>query len=108
MGCPISFEIKKAFEKCNDRVVPATRCGEFRMEERLSCSWYISAEVRSHIHRAGNTGKYQRTAIEEVINALFALHRVNIAHGDPRIPNIVVVNSTYKWIDLRMSVLTSM
>jgi tRNA A-37 threonylcarbamoyl transferase component Bud32 len=42
---------------------------------------------------------------EEAFEALSALHRVGIIHGDPRIPNLLLVDKKPAWIDLHSAVL---
>lgn len=38
---------------------------------------------------------------DEAFEALAALHRLCITHGDPRLPNLLRVNSDVRWIDMR-------
>ena len=40
-----------------------------------------------------------------VVTSLAALHRAGVIHGDPRLPNVLLVGEELQWIDLRESVL---
>lgn len=35
----------------------------------------------------------------ELIRSLWRLHTANIIHGDPRVPNAVIVNEKVRWVD---------
>jgi len=41
--------------------------------------------------------------VNEIYSQLFSLHQKNISHGDPRLANLVLVGSDYKWINFRNS-----
>jgi hypothetical protein len=44
--------------------------------------------------------------VKEVYSQLFSLHNEGISHGDPRLANLILIDSNFKWIDFRNSRIT--
>jgi hypothetical protein len=91
------FERMKAAVAQNAPVVPPVNDSIFfhKIEDIMLGGGFLLSKVGAP---AAVTSK---TKCVKVFAALAALHDVGVFHGDARLPNLVVVDKTMLWIDLR-------
>ncbi len=71
---------------------------EFDSSDDRLYAWAVLGEVGQRVSEL----THLHGQIQAIVQALYALHRLGVVHGDARLPNIVHCGgSGWKWIDLR-------
>jgi tRNA A-37 threonylcarbamoyl transferase component Bud32 len=83
-----SNRLQSAYKVCEKHVIKVVHQGE-NFED---IGGFMVTELGTKVER----DEYKR-----IIEALVALHRSNVTHGDARVNNVVEVQGSIKWIDFR-------
>lgn len=87
--------MQNAYSQCPDYVVqPLEYHEQTDNNGNVLFSAYTMADCGQAVDRP-----VTRARMQSLANALCCLHKAGLAHGDARLENIVMVNSSLKWID---------
>jgi hypothetical protein len=96
-----SLRIRGRIPAIDNLIVPV--CAFNESDDRLS-AWAMLGRVGQRLIEFSKPSEH----VSAIVQALFKLHALGIAHGDARLPNIVYCGRDgWLWIDLRHSARTS-
>ena len=91
--------MRKAYSQCPDYVVqPLEYHEQTDSNGNVLFSAYTMADCGQAVDRP-----VKRAEMQSLANALCCLHKAGLVHGDARLENIVMVDSSLKWIDFYKS-----
>ena len=67
--------------------------------EEVKCFKYGAAILLSPVGKSLSL-PLKTSEVKILFNLLWKLHQEGLVHGDPRVPNVIIVEEKYLWIDL--------